>query len=459
MRILRIAALLLATTAGRVSAAAMVEPVIPARTCDVTHYDAEGSRIWSQLVHTDTVAFQRAIDDCARQGGGTVLVPEGSWLIGPIRLASNIRLHLAHRAELAATSEAEAYAPGPDGRNRGLIEVTNAHDVAIDGDGLIDGQGAVWWERMRALWRSNPAFATDGAARQGFHDARPRLILVRDSRRIAIRGVTIANSASYHVVIQDSDDVSVIGTTISAPAHAPNTDGIDPVNSRHVLIRNNHISVGDDMVAIKSDRADSKHPGAASEDIEITDNVLGFGRGICIGSDTQGGVHHIQIARNRFEGSMYGIRIKSARGRGGPVSDIRIEHNRMQDVETPIVLSAYYGYRPMNLRAAEKILPSGGFILGNQSWPGPDDPPRSDEEDTPHITDVSIDHLIATGARSAGIVTGLPEAPIEARLTHVRIAAENGLLVRNATLTISGHPIEASHGFPMRLERGGRLIP
>ncbi len=455
----RILIVLLAATASRAWAAAAVEPTIPNRTCDVTHYGAEGSRIWSQLVHTDTAAFQNAIDDCARQGGGTVLVPSGSWLIGPIHLASGIRLHLAHGAELAATSEADAYAPGPDGHNRGVIEMTDAHDVAIDGDGLIDGQGAVWWERMRALWRSDPAFATNGAARQGYRDARPRLILVRGSRRIAIAGVTIANSPSYHVVIQDSEDVAVTGTTISAPAHAPNTDGIDPVDSRHVLISRNLISVGDDMVAIKSDRADPGHPGAASEDIEISDNSLGLGRGVCIGSDTLGGVRHILIARNRFEGSMYGIRIKTARGRGGHVSDIHIDGNRMRDVETPIVLTSYYGYRAMDLRAAQKALSPGGFILGNQSWPGQDDPPRPDGNGTPHITDVSIDDLVATGARSAGIVTGLPEAPIRARLTRVRIAAQNALLVRNATLTISGHPVQIPRGAPITLQRGGHVTP
>jgi polygalacturonase len=419
-----LAALLLATGA------------IPARTCDVTDYGAEGSRIWSQLVTPDTAAFQRAIDDCARQGGGTVLVPAGSWLIGPIRLASTIRLHLAHGAELAATSEADAYAPGADGRNRALIEIGGAHDVVIDGDGLIDGQGAVWWERRRALWRADPSFATNGAARQSFRDVRPRLILVSASRRVAIRGVTVANSPSYHIVIERSEEVAVENTTITAPAHAPNTDGIDPIDSRHVLIRANHISVGDDMVAIKSEQG-------VSEDIVIADNILGNGRGVCIGSDTKGGVRQVRISGNRFDGSMYGIRIKTARGRGGPISAIRITANRMTNVETPIVLTSYYGYRPMNLHAAEQALAPGGFILGNQSWPGPDDPARPVAEDTPRMEDIVIDDLVATGAVAAGVITGLPEARIKARLSHVRIMARTGLLVRNADLVTVGNRIVA----------------
>src|SRR5215213_8199881 len=67
----------------------------PDRICDVTRYGARGTRIF-----LDTEAFQRAIDDCHRQGGGTVHVPRGEYLIGPIFLRSNIRLHLAASSEL-----------------------------------------------------------------------------------------------------------------------------------------------------------------------------------------------------------------------------------------------------------------------------------------------------------------------------------------------------------------------
>src|SRR4051812_34673021 len=141
----------------------------PDRTCDVTRYGARGTRIFP-----DTQAFQRAIDDCFRQGGGTVEVPRGEYLIGPIFLKSNIRLHLAPYSELVGIDDPQAYrasdatrAYATNGDWIALINIADAQNVAIAGAGRIDGQGAGWWERWRAeARRTGRGGATD----------RPRLI-------------------------------------------------------------------------------------------------------------------------------------------------------------------------------------------------------------------------------------------------------------------------------------------
>src|SRR6478736_8395739 len=65
------------------------------RVCDVRDYGAKGTHIW-----LDTDAFQKAIDDCAAKGGGTVRVPRGEYLIGPIALRSRIRLDVQKGAEV-----------------------------------------------------------------------------------------------------------------------------------------------------------------------------------------------------------------------------------------------------------------------------------------------------------------------------------------------------------------------
>src|SRR5688500_19184752 len=97
-----VAAAWLAILASQASAQARVG--FPDRTCDVTRYGARGTRVF-----LDTEAFQRAIDDCHRQGGGTVHVPRGEYLIGPIFLKSNIRLHLAPYSELVGITEEAPY--------------------------------------------------------------------------------------------------------------------------------------------------------------------------------------------------------------------------------------------------------------------------------------------------------------------------------------------------------------
>jgi len=247
---------------------------------------------------------------------------------------------------------------------------------------------------------------------------------------------------------------------ISAPAHAPNTDAIDPIDSRHVLIVNNTISVGDDVVAIKSSGPDARYPDAVSSDIEISGNTVLAGRGICIGSGTSGGVRRVRVENNRFEGSMYGLRIKSMRGKGGMVRDVTFSNNRMQDVETPLVVTAYYEYRPLDPQEAQKQLQPGGFLLGNQIWPGPDDTARGVVHDqTPDIADITVDGLVATGAEQAGIIVGLPEQAIRRfSIKNVSIEAKRGLLVRHAELTTQAVKIDAETGPPLLMERAGRVL-
>jgi polygalacturonase len=211
----------------------------PDRVCDVREYGAKGTRIWF-----DTKAFQSAIDACAKAGGGTVRVPRGEWLIEPIALRSNIRFEVQKGAEVLSSTDPKRF---PEGERSGFINVRDADNVAIVGDGSIDGQGAVWWERIRDQWRSDPDYARNGQARQQQKDDRPRLILVVNSRNVLVSGVRIENSPSFHVVFNNSERITVDHVRISAPAHAPNTDAIDPVGSRFVVITNNTISVGDDV--------------------------------------------------------------------------------------------------------------------------------------------------------------------------------------------------------------------
>ena len=423
----------------------------PERICNVREYGATGTRIWF-----DTQPFQAAIEACAKAGGGTVLVPRGEWLIEPIFLRSNVRLELQKGAEVLAATDPKLF---PQAERAGLINVTRADNVAVVGEGLIDGQGAVWWERIRAMWRADPDYARNGQARQQQKDDRPRLILVSDSTNVRFEGVRIENSPSFHLVLNNSEHVTIDRVRISAPAHAPNTDAIDPINSRHVLITNNVISVGDDVVAIKSNGPDERHPDAVSSDIVISGNTVLAGRGICIGSGTSGGVRRVRVENNSFEGSMYGLRIKTMRGKGGMVRDVVFSNNRMKDVETPLVFTSYYEYRPLDLKEAQKQLQPGGFILGNQIWPGPDDAARTYVHDkTPDMADITVDGLVATGADQAGIVVGLPERPIQGlTLKNVSIKARRGLLVRNAAVATSEAKIQAESGAALRVERGGRV--
>jgi polygalacturonase len=434
-------------------ASAQASVSFPERVCDVTSYGARGTR-----VSPDTEAFQRAIDECHSRGGGTVEVPRGEYLIGPIFLKSNIRLHLAPYAELAAVTDEAAYrvteatrAYVTNGEWMALINIADAQNVAITGAGRIDGQGAAWWERWREQARRNG---------RGGSTNRPRLVHAARSRNLLFDGIGLYNSPSFHLVVKDSERVTVNGMRFVALAHSPNTDAIDPVDTRDMLITDNLFDVGDDVVAIKSLRADPARPDASVENIVVRGNHVLAGRGISIGSETVGGVRRILVEDNDFTGSMYGIRIKTPRGRGGIVEDVVFRDNRMTDVETVIVFSGYYesaGYD--EAATANRLAAEGGFVLGHQIYPGDADPVQPYlHGSTPWIRNIRVERLLATGAAQAGIVVGLPERSIEGLVFEdVRIESGRGLRVRHAEVDARGLRIEAAHGPPLIVEGGGNV--
>lgn len=436
---------------GKVDAKANVS--FPDRICDVTRYGAKGTRVF-----LDTEAFQRAIDDCARQGGGTVHVPRGEYLIAPIFLKSNIRLHLAPYSELVGVTDTqpykvtratEAYVTNADWI--ALINIADAQNVAITGKGRIDGQGATWWDRWREQARRNM---------RGGGTNRPRLIHAARSRNLLFDGFGAWNSPSFHLVVKDSEEVTVNGMSFFALAHSPNTDAIDPIDTRNMLITNNVFDVGDDVVAIKSLKVNPARPDAAVENILVRGNKGLAGRGICIGSETIGGVRNVLVEDNELTGSMYGIRIKTPRERGGLVQDIVFRNNRMTDVETPMVFSGYYtgaGYD--EAAVAKELATRGGFVLGHQIYPSDREPAVPYKANsTPWIRNVRVENLRATGADRAGIVVGLPERSIEGLvLDNVEIRSRRGLLVRHADVDARTLHVASTDRTPLIEERGARV--
>jgi polygalacturonase len=454
-----LAAVLLAGGACVFAAHAEAKIDIPARTCNVVQYGAKATKLWF-----DTEAFQKAIDDCAAKGGGTVEVPRGLYLVGPLFLKSNIELHIAKYAEVLASTDPAAYGAtkvptSAEGQSAkyAFINIAGANNVAITGEGLIDGQGYVWWEWMRDYWRNNRNSASNGAAHQAQRVTRPRLVIAKDSTNLKFEGVTFANSPSFNLVLQNDDHVVIRGVSILAPAHSPNTDGIDPTDSRDVLIENSLISCGDDVVAIKSNGPDAKHPDAVTADIVIRGNTIRQGRGISIGSGTSGGVKNVLIENNDFTGSMYGFRIKTRRDHGGEVSNIVFRNSKMADVQTVLVISGYYESRPLDPDEAARQVKNGGFIVGDQLYPPDSDPKRPFVQDkTPNIHDVTVENVTATNADRVGFVTGLPEKDIAGvHFRNLHIEANSGLLVRNADVAAENVVLAVKTGKPLTLQKHG----
>lgn len=425
------------------------------KVCDVTQYGAEGHRLQIAL---NTDAIQKAIDDCAAAGGGTVRVPKGNYLSNPLFLKSNIRLRLEKDATLVASSEIAAwradektqYAAAENGWLP-FISIADAQNVAIVGEGTIDGQGAVWWER----WREN----IRASGKKGGTD-RPRLIYITRSNNVLIDGVTLTHSPSFHIVTRYAHDVDINGTRILSPWHAPNTDAIDPIDSQNIRITNNYIDCNDDHIAIKAEKADPRFPEGVVENIYIANNTLKQGRGISIGSESAGGVNNVLVENNAFEGSMYGIRIKSPRGKGGEVKNIVYRNTKMHNVEVPLVFSAYYQAAPIVQAEVDKQLQAGGFTLGEQIYPPDGDPKQPfDKYKTPHFSNITVENLTSTGdSKAAAYIIGTPEAPLSGfHFSNVNIEATRGLRIRHAELETRGLNLKVKEG-PVIQQDAGAVV-
>jgi len=376
-------------------------PVIPARKFVITDFGGIGDGKQS-----NTEAFRKAIAACAAGGGGQVVVPAGTFLTGPFELTSKLALVLEKGAVIRASENFGDYETA-DRKIVPLIGGKKLTDIAIRGEGVIDGAGAPWWKRFRAERAAGvPQQGQPRAAGQPQESPRPKLILLTDCANILIQGVTLRDAPQFHLVPQRCHDVTIENVTIIAPADSPNTDAIDPTSSREVLIRECVIDVGDDHVSLKSNPNDGP-----TENVLVTDCVFKHGHGASIGSNIGGGVRNIVIQNCSFEVSDNGIRIKSARDRGGMVENVVYRNITMRNVAVAITLNLFY------------------FDKTGQS----ERKPRPITSTTPIIRGVRIIDVQVDGAKTAGEIIGLPELPIDnVVLENVRVNANTGMTVQDA---------------------------
>jgi polygalacturonase len=369
----------------------------------------------------DTAAIQKAIDACARAGGGTVHVPPGRYCIGTIHLRSNVTLDIEAGATLLGSTEPDDYPLVPSSWKAerqeigSLIRGENLANIGLTGRGTIDGQGEAWWKRQRLLRPKgkNPPAPTEADRKEiaKIAHGRPHLIKLVNCKHVLLEGLTLTNSPSWTVNPVFSEFITVRNLTLQNPADSPNTDGINPESCRNVHISECNIDVGDDCITIKSGTDEvGRRVGRACENITVTNCTMMHGHGgLVIGSEMSGGAKNVTISNCVFQGTQRGIRIKSQRGRGGVVEGVSANNIVMEGVETPVSITMYY---------------SGGASEDRAEPAG---------EGTPIFRDISLCNILARGAKVAGEILGLPEMPIQGvTLDNVRIAGEKSFVIRHA---------------------------
>lgn len=338
----------------------------------------------------DTRALQDAIDAKARSGGGTVRVAAGRYVTGALVLRDDITLELEAGATLVGSEDPADY-PLVETRWEGRHQITHApliggsglRDVAVVGRGTVDGRGAGWWERHRNKTLDHP---------------RPRLISIAESTNVLIAGLTLVNSPSWTVNPVRCENVTVTKVTIRNPADSPNTDGVNPDSCRYVHISDCHFDVGDDCITIKSGiETEAPDKRAPCENVTITNCTMAHGHGgVVLGSEMSGDVRNVAISNCVFVGTECGLRIKTRRGRGGVIEDIRASNIVMRDVLLPFTVNLFYNaYR------------QGDPVVADKSA-------RPVDDGTPRVRRIRFSEITAEDAHyAAAFLYGLPEMPIE----------------------------------------------
>lgn len=363
--------------------------VIPDYTVTLTDFGAVGDGV------TDcSEAFAAAIKQLKKQGGGHLLVPDGKWLTGPIKLISNFDLHLADNATIVFSPNKELYVQPSDTLRDGskkcyaLIHGSKLENVAITGRGTIDGQGIFWrpvkqkkvseeiWNNLLEMggkvtadgnsknWKvwypfnlnkdlNVPNIASDAITQEKM---RPHLVNITDSKNVLIENIHLLNSPKFHLVPTRIQNLIIDGVNIRCPHWAQNGDAMDPGNVQVALIVNCNISCGDDGICMKGGVGEKGVAAGPQRDFLIcNDTVYRAHGGFVIGSEFSGGMQRLVVKDCRFEGTDIGCRFKSAPGRGGWCEDIYCYDIIMKDiVESAFLIQSGYADRGAGVSATDK---------------------------------------------------------------------------------------------------------
>lgn len=331
-------------------------PIFPARDFSVTNFNAVGDGT------TDcTQAFRDAIQACQHEGGGRVVVPAGIFLTGPIHLKSRVNLHLEKGATVRFTTNTAAYMPVVFTRFE-CTEVMNYSapiyalgqtDIAITGEGTLDGQGSAWHQWL-GQWNQDVKLSVEMGDKdvpvservfgEG-HKLRPNFIQPMRCKNVLIEGVKVINSPMWTLNPVYCTNVIIRGVTVET--RGPNTDGCDPDSCMDVWIKDCTFNNGDDCIAVKSGRDhDGRRVNIPSENIVIQDCRFAAGHGgVTMGSETAGGIRNVFAERCHFDSPdlNMALRFKTNPARGGYVEDIYIRDCTVKTAKFGIHMTLRYG--------------------------------------------------------------------------------------------------------------------
>ncbi|KAJ4711086.1 Polygalacturonase [Melia azedarach] len=300
----------------------------------------------------DTKAFEAAWAAACKVEASTMMVPAGSvFLVGPISFSgpycqANIVFQLD--GTIVAPTSSKDW-------GKGLlwwIDFTKLRGITVQGKGIIDGRGSVWWQDypyddpiddesklivpLNNTVQHKPPVPIRSELSGKMPSIKPTAMRFYGSFNVTVTGITIQSSPQCHLKFDNCIGVVVHDVRVSSPGDSPNTDGIHLQNSKDVLIHSSSLACGDDCVSIQT----------GCSNVYIHNVNCGPGHGISIGSlgrdNTKACVSNITVRDVMMHNTMNGVRIKTWQGGSGSVQGVLFSNIQVSEVQLPIVIDQFY---------------------------------------------------------------------------------------------------------------------
>ena len=365
------------------------------RTPENTEWDAGKFGLRNDTSVFSTPAIQAAID-----GGGTVVVAPGYYKIGALFIKSGVNLHLSKGTTLLASDNIQDYPEFPS-RIAGIemtwpsavINIMDAENAALTGEGFIDCRGKVFWDKYWAMReeyeKKNLRWIVD------YDCKRVRGVLVSNSKHITLKDFTLVRTGFWACQILYSDHCSVSGLTINnnVGGHGPSTDGIDIDSSTNILVENCDVDCNDDNICIKAGRdADGLRVNRPTENVVVRNCIARKGAGLLTcGSETSGSIRNVLAHDLIAYGTGSVLRLKSSMNRGGTVENIYVtgvEADSVSNVlEVDLNWHPKYSYSKLPVEYESREIPAHWKIMLT--------PVEPKEKGYPHFRNVYFSHVRA----------------------------------------------------------------
>ncbi|KAL1317179.1 hypothetical protein HN51_069276 [Arachis hypogaea] len=298
----------------------------------------------------DTKAFQATWGAACKVEASTMLVPaDYTFYVGPMSF-SGPYCKPSIVFQLDGTIIAPTNANAWSGGLLQWLEFTKLVGITIQGKGVIDGRGSVWWQDqpfdnpidgeeklivpLNHTWK--PPVPVQSAMGRKMPSIKPTALRFYGSFNAVVTGITIQNSPQCHLKFDNCNGVLVHDVSISSPGNSPNTDGIHLQNSKDVMIHTSNLACGDDCISIQT----------GCSNVFVHDVNCGPGHGISIGSlgkdNTRACVSNITVRDVNMHNTMNGVRIKTWQGGSGSVQGVLFSNIQVSEVQLPIVIDQFY---------------------------------------------------------------------------------------------------------------------